>query len=95
MYADLMVRVWRALEADDARADELFAKFMYLRNLDNVLPSAQMRGWNLYVLKRRAVFRNTLSREAKAGGGWTLAGLVRTEAQRAEIDRRLGHALAP
>ena len=90
-----MVRVWRALEADDARADELFAKFMYLRNLDNVLPSAQMRGWNLYVLKRRGVFRNTLSREAKAGGGWTLADLVLTEAQRAEIDRRLGHALAP
>lgn len=95
MYADLMVRVWRALEADDARADELFAKFMYLRNLDNVLPSAQMRGWNLYVLKRRGVFRNTLSREAKAGGGWTLADLVLTEAQRAEVDRRLGHALAP
>ena len=93
MYADLMARLWRALEAGDPQADELFAKFMYLRNLDSVLPSGQMRGWNLYVLKKRGVFRNTLSREAKTGGGWRLTDLALTDAQRAEVDRRLAYAL--
>ena len=93
MYADLMVRIWRALEAGDAEEDELFAKFMYLRNLDNVLPSANMRGWNLYVLKRRGVFRNTLSRVAKKGGGWEICDLRLDDADMAEIDARLAYAL--
>ena len=92
MYADLMVRVWKALEAGSPEADDLFAKFMYLRNLDNVLPSAQMRGWNLYVLKKRGVFRNTLSREARKGGGWTLADLTLKPGEVAEIDARLKFA---
>lgn len=92
MYADLMVKIWRVLEADDPKADDLFAKFMYLRNLDNVLPSAQMRGWNLYVLKKRGVFSNTLSRVAKKTGGWTLEDLRLTPDQIAEIDARLKFA---
>ena len=92
MYADLMVRIWRALESGSPEADDLFAKFMYLRNLDNVLPSAQMRGWNLYVLKRRGVFPNTLSRVAKKGGGWSLEDLKLTPGQVAEIDARLKFA---
>ena len=89
MYADLMVRVWRALEDGSPAADDLFAKFMYLRNLDNVLPSAQMRGWNLHVLKKRGIFTNTLSRVAKKGGGWKLEDLNLTAVQVAEIDARL------
>jgi len=93
MYADLMVKIWRALEAGDPRADELFAKFMYLRNLDDVLPSDHMRGWNLYVLKRRGVFPNTLSREPQKGGGWKLEDLKLTDGMKAEIDARLECAL--
>jgi len=93
MYADLMVKVWRALETNDPHADELFAKFMYLRNLDNVLPSANMRGWNLYVLKKRGVFKNTLSREPQKDGGWKLEDLKLTEGMKAEIDARLAYAL--
>ena len=92
MYADLMVRIWRALEAGAPEADDLFAKFMYLRNLDNVLPSAQMRGWNLYVLRKRGVFVNTLSRVAKRGGGWTLEDLRLTPGQIAEVEARLKFA---
>jgi len=93
MYADLMVKVWRALEANDPRSDELFAKFMYLRNLDNVLPSANMRGWNLYVLNRRGVFPNTLSREPQKDGTWRLEELKLTDGMKAEIDRRMEYAL--
>ena len=62
------------------------------RNLDNVLPSAQMRGWNLYVLKKRGVFPNTLSRVAKKGGGWALENLKLTPGQVEEIDARLKFA---
>jgi hypothetical protein len=93
MYADLLTRIHRALESGDARADELFAKFMYLRNLDEVLPSANMRGWNLYVLKKRGIFENMLSRVAKKGGGWKLEDLRLTPEQTAEIDARLAYAL--
>ncbi len=93
MYADLMVKIFRALESGDPKADELFAKFMYLRNLDNVLPSSQMRGWNLYVLKKRGVFPNMLSRQPKKGGGWTLEDVKLTESMKVEIDARLAYAL--
>ena len=92
MYADLMVRIWRALESGSPEADDLFAKFIYLRNLDNVLPSANMRGWNLYVLKRRGVFLNTFSRIPKKTGGWALDDLKLTPGQLAEIDVRLKFA---
>ena len=92
MYADLMVRIWRALEAGSPEADGLFAKFMYLRNLDNVLPSAQMRGWNLYVLRKRGIFPNTLSRVAKETGGWALEDLRLAPGEVAEVDARLKFA---
>ena len=94
MYADLMVKTWKALESGDSSSDELFAKFMYLRNLDNVLPAGEMRGWNLYVLKKRGVFRNTLSRTKKRDdGGWEVADISLSEADRAEIDARLNYAI--
>ena len=94
MYADLMVRIWRALEKGDGAADALFAKFMYLRNLENAIPAPEMRGWNLYVLKKRGVFRNTLSRTKRKGGGsWEVSGISLTGADIAEIDARLAFAL--
>ncbi|MBQ3345179.1 MAG: hypothetical protein IJG84_25045 [Kiritimatiellae bacterium] len=94
MYIDLMVRTWRALEAEDPSSDELFAKFMYLRNLENTIPAPEMRGWNLYVLKKRDVFRNTLSRTKKRSDGtWEVAGVELADADRAEVDARLAYAI--
>ena len=94
MYIDLMVKTWRALECGDKSADELFAKFMYLRNLEDALPAPEMRGWNLYVLKRRGVFRNTLSRTRKRDdGSWEVAEASLSVADRAEVDARLAYAL--
>lgn len=94
MYADLMVKTWMALESGDPSSDELFAKFMYLRNLDNVLPAGEMRGWNLYVLKKRGVFKNTLSRtKRRDDGGWDVAGVALSEADMAEVDARLKYAI--
>ena len=94
MYADLMVKIWRALESGDKSADELFAKFMYLRNLEDAMPAPEMRGWNLYVLKMRGVFRNTLSRTKKRGDGtWEVADVALSDADRAEVDARLKYAI--
>ena len=77
-----------------ASADGLFAKFIYLRNLEDAIPAPEMRGWNLYVLKRRGVFRNTLSRTKKRGDGtWEVAGVELSDADRAEVDARLEHVL--
>jgi hypothetical protein len=94
MYADLLARIYRAFESGDAESDELFAKLMYLRNLDDVLPSSSMRGWNLYVLKKRGVFVNLLSRVAKKGGGWKLEDVRLAPDEIAEIDARLKYALS-
>ena len=94
MYIDLMVKTWRALESEDSSSDELFAKFMYLRNLENTIPAPEMRGWNLYVLKKRGVFRNTLSRtKARGDGTWEVAGVELSDADRAEVDARLAYAI--
>ena len=94
MYADLMVKTWRALESSDPLADDFFAKFMYLRNLDNVLPAPEMRGWNLYVLKKRGVFRNTLSRTKKRDDvSWEVVDVSLSEDDKAEIDARLNYAI--
>ena len=99
MYADLMVKIWRALEGGSrpvatASADELFAKFMYLRNLEDTIPAPEMRGWNLYVLKKRGVFRNTLSRrKRRPDGSWEVSDVSLSDVDVAEIDARLAFAL--
>ena len=94
MYADLLVKIGRALERDDGSADELFAKFIYLRNLEDAIPAPEMRGWNLYVLKKRGVFRNTLSRRKRRDdGSWEVPDVLLTDADIAEIDARLAYAV--
>ena len=111
MYADLMAKIWRALESVGSRvprdrdgragsplpaatADELFAKFIYLRNLEDTIPAPEMRGWNLYVLKKRGVFRNTLSRtKRRDDGSWEVAGVTLSDVDIAEIEARLSYAL--
>ena len=102
MYADLLVKIKRALEAElggvqpsaTESADELFAKFIYLRNLEDAIPAPEMRGWNLYVLKKRGVFRNTLSRkQRKADGSWEVADITLSEVDRAEVEARMAYAL--
>ena len=102
MYADLMVRIWRALEKESGgpqssaaeSADALFAKFIYLRNLEDTIPAPEMRGWNLYVLKKRGVFRNTLSRTKKRpDGSWEVSDISLSAVDIAEIDARLAYVL--
>ena len=89
-YAAFMVKLWKALEANDPAADDLFAKWLYLRNMDDILPADGMRGWNLYALRRLGVFRNMVSRkEKKEGEGWTLHETKLLPGEIAEIEARL------
>ena len=53
-----------------------------------------MRGWNLYVLKKRGVFRNTLSRRKRRDdGSWEVSDVFLTDSDIAEIDARLAYAV--
>ena len=58
MYADLMAKIWDLHErgkADDLR--DAYGKFLLMRNLEEQIPGA-----NLYIMKRRAIFKTTVTR---------------------------------
>jgi 4-hydroxy-tetrahydrodipicolinate synthase len=58
MYADLMARMWQLHGA--GRRDELrdaYSKFLLMRNLDEQVP-----GTSLYVMKKRGIFKTTVTR---------------------------------
>ncbi len=93
-YADFLMAVWLALEAGDAaRADDLFAKYLLMMNLKETIPGGHLRGFNLYVLKRRGIFRNYVSRDymtpGDTSGQWKLEMRVFTPDEIAAIDDRL------
>lgn len=58
MFADLMARIWDLHER--GTKDELrdaYSKFLLMRNLDEQIPGA-----NLYVMKKRGIFKTTVTR---------------------------------
>jgi dihydrodipicolinate synthase/N-acetylneuraminate lyase len=65
MYADLMARIWelhvRGM-ADEVR--DAYSKFLLMRNLDEQIP-----GVNLYVMKKRGVFKTTITRTSAPAAG--------------------------
>ena len=91
-FTGLLSRIWDALEKDSPEADALFAKHLYLRNLNDVLSDKDMRGWNLYVLKKLGVFANTLSRTVGKDGRRKLEDVDLRAVDIAEIDARLKFA---
>lgn len=93
-YADLLMAIWSALEAGDAaRADDLFAKYLLMMNLRETMPGGHLRGFNLYVLKKRGIFRNFISRDyvtpGDTSGKWKLDVRRFTSDEIAEIEDRL------
>ena len=98
-YADFLMSIWSALEAGDAaRADDLFAKYLLMMNLSETIPGGHLRGFNLYVLKRRGIFRNLVSRDyvtpGDTSGKWKLETRVFSPDEIAAIEDRLSR-LAP
>ena len=58
MYADLMARIWDLHtrgKSDELR--EAYSRFLLMRNLDEQVP-----GTNLYVMKKRGIFKTTVTR---------------------------------
>jgi 4-hydroxy-tetrahydrodipicolinate synthase len=58
MYADLMARMWDLHtrgKADDLR--DAYGKFLLMRNLEEQIP-----GSNLYIMKKRGIFKTTVTR---------------------------------
>ena len=81
MYGDVYARLWQLhLEGRQQELRECYSALLLIQNLDNLIP-----GVRLYVLKKRGVFKTTLSRR----GEYSFSAQ-----QIAEIDYRL-EALAP
>ncbi|MBR4172098.1 MAG: dihydrodipicolinate synthase family protein [Kiritimatiellae bacterium] len=94
-YADLLARIWQLLESHDSTGatDAAFAGFLLMLNLENNLPGGTngLRGYHLYVMQMRGVFRNLLSRKALPTGkpdASVLTDVSLTEDQKAEVISR-------
>ena len=91
MYADLMARIWAAHE--HGRRDELlaaFSAFLLMRNAGEQIPGAE-----LYIFKKRGLFKTTVTRRSNpADGPVRVAEAPIPPDAVAEIDERFA-ALAP
>jgi dihydrodipicolinate synthase/N-acetylneuraminate lyase len=92
MYADLMARMWEMHLAK--RTEELrdaYSKFLLMRNLSEQVPGA-----DLYVMKKRGVFKTRVTRTGPppAGGAAPVSERALSNEEIAEIEYRFA-ALAP
>ena len=92
-YADLLMYIWRALEKRETeKANEAFARYLLVMNLKETIPGGHLRGFNLYLLKKRGIFKNFVSREyadkEQTPGKWKLGVRTFDDAEIAEIESR-------
>ena len=96
-YADYLMRIWRAMEAGRDRevVNDLWARYLLMMNLKETIPGGHLRGFNLYVLKKRGIFKNYLSREPVAkddvSGKWRLVDRSFSASEIAEIEERYSY----
>jgi 4-hydroxy-tetrahydrodipicolinate synthase len=89
MYPDLMARIWAAHERGDADAvRDGYSRFLLMRNVSQQIPGAE-----LYLLKKRGIFKTTASRTGGAAA-WKVRTIELSADEIAEIDYRFA-ALAP
>ncbi len=83
MYPDLMARIWTLHEQGDAGAvREAYSKFLLMRNVSQQIPGA-----DLYLLKKRGVFKTTATRTGGAAA-WKVRTIDLSAEEIAEIDFR-------
>lgn len=65
VYADLLARIWELMQSgsDPGALQDAYSKLLLMLNLRETIPGNQLRGFHLYVWKKRGVFKNMLSRE--------------------------------
>lgn len=64
MYADLLGKIWRLHE--QGRQDEVrdgYSRYLLMRNLNEQIPNV-----DLYVLRKRGIFKTTFTRRGQSGG---------------------------
>ena len=80
MYADLMAKIWELHESGQRdRLRDAFGRFLLMRNLSQQLP-----GVDLYIFRKRGIFKTTATR---GSGGAVVKASLTAEAI-AEIDDR-------
>lgn len=64
VYADLLARIWDLMQSnsDPAALQDAFSRLLLMLNLRETIPGNQLRGFHLYVWRKRGVFKNMLSR---------------------------------
>ena len=89
MYPDLMARIWALHEAGDADAvRDAYARFLLMRNAAQQIPGA-----DLYLFRKRGIFKTTAARSGGAAA-WKVRTIALSGDEAAEIEHRFA-ALAP
>ncbi len=92
-YADLLAKIWELMKSgsDPATLKDMYSRLILMFNLHHTHPG-NLRGYSLYVLKMRGVFRTMVSREYGPGGSTPAKPIVRdlalSEEEIAEIEWR-------
>ncbi len=100
IYADVLTRIWELHRsgADPAAMRDAYSKFLLMTNLSTTHPGDSLRGIQLYLWKKRGVFRNMISRSYGPDGtvpdAPILSKLELSEEEIAEIEYRF-EALKP
>jgi dihydrodipicolinate synthase/N-acetylneuraminate lyase len=65
VYADVLARIWELMRdgTDPDALRDASARLMLMFNLGNHLPGGDLRGFQLYLWKKRGVFKNMISRQ--------------------------------
>jgi hypothetical protein len=68
-YADILAKIWKLMRSgsDPATLKDMYSKLTLMFNLSQTHPG-NLRGYSLYLLKLRGVFRNMISRQYGPGG---------------------------
>lgn len=100
VYADLLSFIWERMQggSDPEALTDAFSKLLLMLNLRETIPGNQLRGFHLYVWKKRGVFKNMLSREYGPKGAIPASPIISEQALSqtdiAEIESRFA-ALKP
>ncbi len=92
-YADILARIWKLMKSgsDPEMLKDMYSKLMLMFNLHHTHPGS-LRGYSLYLLKMRGVFRTMISREYGPRGSTPVKPIFRdltlSEAEIAEIEWR-------
>lgn len=94
VYADVLTRIWELQQsgADPAALRDAYSKFLLMVNLSETVPGGALRGFQLYLWKKRGVFRTMVSRHYGPGNtipaSPNFSELALTKEDIAEIDYR-------